>query len=387
MNALRARDVLDDCKHALGRLELESQPETFRVLWVAAAALARAVGHVLKNVDAKADPAVEKAVAEAWDRWQTDKGRNAIFWEFIEKERNQVLKQYELGFFSGPVDVVAAGQQFIVGEHLFCPIAAGAYEGEDCRDVLQEAIAWWDKQLGRIEREVAGAQLTGDNTDKERLKRIQRKFQYERAQSAAESREFDVLLGVIGDVIERSCEFIEDLEESEEDGDPDLASDLADEEEGLIEELMGVAFVIAQVQIVKFCRKVALAKGITVPSEQGKFRTGLMRKSADFAGTTFKEIEVIYELGNYWKHREEWPIGSKEEDGYLVLERRPDRKRMWQVCRELGMSRPFERHLTKVAEQLGAKRDRTDFSPIIDKIRAWSEVVLEELRSEIGGGI
>jgi hypothetical protein len=47
-----AQEVLADCKHALDLLEVEeeSRPQTFRVLWVAGVALARAVGHVLQKV-------------------------------------------------------------------------------------------------------------------------------------------------------------------------------------------------------------------------------------------------------------------------------------------------------------------------------------------------
>ena len=147
----KARDVLADCKHALDLLQEESQPETFRVLWAAGVALARAVGHVLQKVDGEQNDAMKRAVAAAYASWKADKPGNAIFWEFIEEERNQVLKRYEIGFFAGPVDVVAGGEVHTLDDHLFCPITDGAFAGEDCRDVLEQAIEWWKRQLAEIE--------------------------------------------------------------------------------------------------------------------------------------------------------------------------------------------------------------------------------------------
>lgn len=151
-----ARRVLADCKHALDLLQEESQPETFRVLWVAGVALVRAVGHVLQKVDGEQSPAVKKAVASAYDSWKADKTGNAIFWEFIEEERNRILKQYEAGFLAGPVDVLAGGEVHSLDDHLFSPITDGTFAGEDCRDVLELALEWWEHQLTTIESAARG---------------------------------------------------------------------------------------------------------------------------------------------------------------------------------------------------------------------------------------
>ena len=150
----KARSVLADCKHALDLLQDELRPDTFRLLWVAGIALARAVGHVLQKVDGEHDDAVKRAVAAAYASWKAEKQGNAIFWDFIEEERNQVLKQYEVGFFAGPVDVVAGGELHTLDDHLFCPITDGTFAGEDCRDVLEQAIEWWERQLAAIESAV-----------------------------------------------------------------------------------------------------------------------------------------------------------------------------------------------------------------------------------------
>jgi hypothetical protein len=149
--ALKARNVLADCRTAVNLPQEETRPEVSRLYWVAGVALARAVGHVLQKVDGEHDATIQRAVASAYAAWKADKQANAIFWDFIEQERNQILKEYEVGFLAGPIDIVAGAELHTLDEHLFCPIADGVFAGEDCRDILEQAIMWWESQLNRIE--------------------------------------------------------------------------------------------------------------------------------------------------------------------------------------------------------------------------------------------
>ena len=89
--------------------------------------------------------------------WKADRARHAVFWEFIENERNQVLKQYELGFLPGTVAVAVDGEVFQLGDTLFSPMSAGPYAWEDCRDVLAEAVEWWQVQLNQVEAMMVSA--------------------------------------------------------------------------------------------------------------------------------------------------------------------------------------------------------------------------------------
>jgi hypothetical protein len=150
---LTARTVLSDCKNAHALLDDESDTIRFRLFWVAGVALLRAVGHVLQKVDAGQNSAIRLQIEQTYSEWKRDKEGNAIFWEFIEDERNNILKEYAIGFLAGPIDVLAQpnGEIFSLDENLFCPIAEGRYAGEDGRDVMAEAIAWWDQQLNAIE--------------------------------------------------------------------------------------------------------------------------------------------------------------------------------------------------------------------------------------------
>ena len=153
------KQVLKDCRHAFELLQMETKTDTFRVLWVAGVALARAVGHVLQKVDSKNDESTRNAIAKVYKSWKTNYEENSIFWDFIEDERNQVLKQYEMGFISGPINVLVDNESgeneiFNLDENLYCPLAKGKFASEDCRDVLEEAIKWWENQFKIIEDEI-----------------------------------------------------------------------------------------------------------------------------------------------------------------------------------------------------------------------------------------
>lgn len=153
-----ARRVLEDCKAALDMLEDEKDEQRWRVLWAGAMALVRAVGHVLRNVDGEAPP-VRQLVDEAWGRWDADREANEVFWEFIQKERNNILKEYRFNVHdSAVIDLVevesdesAIESPFTLDENLFRPIEEGYQVGEDARIAYANALEWWDTELSRIE--------------------------------------------------------------------------------------------------------------------------------------------------------------------------------------------------------------------------------------------
>jgi hypothetical protein len=151
---LQCLQVLDDCELALELLEKESDPQKFRLFWLAALAALRSVGHVLHNVDAVADPACRDAVNAAYARWRQDRGSHEIFWLFINAERNSVLKQADPSVYPIPhslfldPDVV-----YEVDFDIFAPMLRGPWEGEDCRDVVRRAIDWWHTELAILQAE------------------------------------------------------------------------------------------------------------------------------------------------------------------------------------------------------------------------------------------
>lgn len=151
-----ARRVLADCEAALEMLEDERDEQRWKVLWVGALALLRAVGHVLWNVDGRS-PQARAAMKAAYGRWKAELPELAVFREFIEKERNNILKTYRMNVLDSAEVAVVVGDSdagYIINtldEHLFRPVEVGFGVGEDARDVYREAIRWWKAELSRLE--------------------------------------------------------------------------------------------------------------------------------------------------------------------------------------------------------------------------------------------
>ncbi len=156
-----ARWVLDDCKYALARHSNDLQGEDFRTSWVTVVTLLRAVGHVLKNVDGNSNPRIGKIIREEWDKLRKTKPEPRILWKFIEQERNNVLKLYQIGIdrglrIKGPhiggeetfieVDHVTSrgSRGFSPGAKYFSHIRSGSFAGRPERDVAREAIRFWE---------------------------------------------------------------------------------------------------------------------------------------------------------------------------------------------------------------------------------------------------
>jgi hypothetical protein len=162
---LAARIVLADCQIALSLLEDQEDEGRWRVHWVGAVALIRAVGHVLDKVDGQVAGAKEIS-RSAFRRWKSDDPTHAIFRDFIEVERNNILKEYESKVFPNadvPVAIVVTavhpetGETIqipiadIIPDNLYKPLVEGFGAGEDARSVYADAIAWWERELDAID--------------------------------------------------------------------------------------------------------------------------------------------------------------------------------------------------------------------------------------------
>ncbi|MBY6153383.1 hypothetical protein KUV47_09190 [Vannielia litorea] len=148
-----ARKVLADCETALRLLEDETDLDVWRVHWVGALTLIRAVGHILHKVDGK-DGGIREFAERSYQAWKA-KDEHAIFRDFIERERNNILKEYGFGYDPAEAFGVVAeeGSIHFLDENIYRPITEGYGQGEDTRDVYREAIDWWRTQLDEIDRE------------------------------------------------------------------------------------------------------------------------------------------------------------------------------------------------------------------------------------------
>jgi hypothetical protein len=107
-------------------------------------------------------------IEDAWKKLSDRKPEPAIFWQFIQDERNNVLKEYRLA--AGVQVTIRPGTTHVnlqTREQWAEPalptlyeyaMKSGPYAGRDQRDVLQQAIGWWETYLEAIEREYAARQ-------------------------------------------------------------------------------------------------------------------------------------------------------------------------------------------------------------------------------------
>jgi hypothetical protein len=170
-----ARRVLEDAKVAILAHSDHLTGPSFRASWFSIVGLLRSVGHVLAKVDAEADPALARLVAQAWTRIQSTKPEPKIFWGFIESERNRFLKNYEHGITRLKVfhtteggqalvlDIANSGKLVQMGTLRSAPphvpdrgilsvLSDGPFAGRPEREVALEAVAWWDAYLREIEQ-------------------------------------------------------------------------------------------------------------------------------------------------------------------------------------------------------------------------------------------
>ena len=163
---LMARRALADCVVAHELLEKNDREDpAWRVHWVACLALLRTVGHVLDKVDGAHTPEHRAAIDATWTAWKGDRKRHAIFWLFIECERNSLLKQYEFGVEPEPTYVVTEdGDRLVtedgdalVTEDDFFRLSVAGFEDQDGRDVIREAIDWWKHELDAVDARIRRA--------------------------------------------------------------------------------------------------------------------------------------------------------------------------------------------------------------------------------------
>jgi hypothetical protein len=142
-----AREVLEDCRGAVDEIVDGIQGRAWRRRWIAAVVLLRTVGHVLGKVDTKISPSYKQAIDGAWSRLSQSKPDPAIFWAFIDAERNNIIHEYEVG--AGQGATVHLGQNKPTEHHYL--VNTGPFAGRDQREILREAIAWWEAYLDDID--------------------------------------------------------------------------------------------------------------------------------------------------------------------------------------------------------------------------------------------
>jgi len=138
-----ARLVLEDCRLARSNLVDGLQGPEWRIQVFTVMALLRTSMHALSKVDAIAEP-MRSANASVWSERNTD----SIFKDFIEMDRNLLLKQYQL----------RAGQNVTVHmdptphSEITYTMNDGPFEGQDPRNLVDQAIIWISAYLDEVDR-------------------------------------------------------------------------------------------------------------------------------------------------------------------------------------------------------------------------------------------
>src|SRR5262249_6674006 len=117
---------------------------------------------VLDKVDGKADAKHRAAINARQEEWKAYKEENRIFWDFINAERNNLLKEYKFGVEAEPTYLaLEEGGRLLTEEGAplrmeddFFRLSHVGFENREGRDVLDEAIKWWRKQLDAIEAQL-----------------------------------------------------------------------------------------------------------------------------------------------------------------------------------------------------------------------------------------
>jgi hypothetical protein len=165
---VHAREVLRDCQRLLDIITADMPTELWRPRWAGLVALLRAVGHVLDKVDGNKSDGSRKVIDSAWQELCQSKPEPSIFWEFIEAERNNVLKAYVIG--TGVNITVRPGTARLNlgnGETGSGPsgpttfeafMRSGPFQGRDPIELCREAIAFWHRYLDAIDLQVVAGQ-------------------------------------------------------------------------------------------------------------------------------------------------------------------------------------------------------------------------------------
>jgi hypothetical protein len=212
------------------------------------------------------------------------------------------------------------------------------------------------------------------------------------ARLTANADRIDRLHGPVELEIKRASDEIRHAEQMESE---EYADHVAETNRELIEELLGVALVSAQVFLTSVRNRfIALA-----PAYREDFKDELALDgkpvSKDMVFTcgeklsskvAFTDIEAINALANYWKHHDEWPKGWKEDGEWCVAvwsdQASKLQKKTIEVVTVLGMAPARVWNLQKAVEALGVE-EYHELAPVREKLAAWADSLLNKAAAQI----
>ena len=146
--------VCADVRYAIATMSNDDLAfSSWKVQWAGICSLLKTAVHLMK-LDAKRCFSVELrgAMHAAWQDLGNRRSEHAIFWEFVNKERNNILKEYEFsayeGFINedGSIDWTTSILSMVDKDRgLF--IRGGPYGGRRALEVASEAADWLEHYI------------------------------------------------------------------------------------------------------------------------------------------------------------------------------------------------------------------------------------------------
>jgi len=170
------------------------------------------------------------------------------------------------------------------------------------------------------------------------------------------------------------------VKNAEQNGSPDIAQFIAEDEAEVIENLLGTTYVLCQTPITGVtqaalrARDQALNCGLAFPAFGAKPHE--VRALGDRFDSNYSKIEVLWALANYYKHRDEWERATWDDPTGLAEFTVP-------VIKAAGLQPSSTGNLRTGAESLG-NPDYSNMTVFEDIIRRWASEVRKSTRQAFG---
>jgi hypothetical protein len=146
-----------DCKYAVDKLKSAAITySAWKVEWAGICSLLRTSIYLMGTKDAKSclPEALKNQLMSDWSALYKNKAAYPLFGEFILKERNNILKEYEFSAYEAIIKPDGTSRKSLGllafmedGEKETLLIRGGYYEGRQALDVLAEAVIWTEEYI------------------------------------------------------------------------------------------------------------------------------------------------------------------------------------------------------------------------------------------------
>lgn len=158
LNSYRA---LADGKRGIGLLEKHLESDSFflaewKIIWIGACSVLRTSVDLFKaDVASCINQEIRNEIQAEWDEIKSSKDNHRIFWEFLRKERNNILHQYEWGAYEAwinedgemepaRINILAGAPENV---EFVLAMRGGLYDGRNTLELLREGADWVEARL------------------------------------------------------------------------------------------------------------------------------------------------------------------------------------------------------------------------------------------------